>query len=553
MKFRPSKAVEISSKPIMLHIDWTTEMRQKETRASSSRASTNTGAQFLTPKDERAIRERDEFAKHKGKAPGDGEEHASKWAVLAILAVGVFMATLDSSIVNISLPIIARYFGVPLNGAVEWVIIAYLVVIAGVLLTTGRLSDMIGRKPIWTAGLAIFTLGSAICGAAPSLGLLIAARALQGLGGALIMAISPAMLTSAFPAHERGRALGMNAVIVAIGVSVGPTLGGLITAYFTWRWIFYVNVPIGIVGIIATLRVLTERMRWRQARFDPLGALLLAVGLIAITLGLSFGQEWGWTSPLLISTLVVGVCALIALVLVEHHVSNPIINFSLLHHRVFLSANLSLILSFLALFAVSFMLPFYLEELRGFSTEKAGLLLTPLPLTIAVLAPISGALADRIGTRWLAAGGLAMACIGLILISQLNAQSSVWDIVWRLIITGIGQAMFQSPNNSALMGAAPKEQRGIASGFLATGRVVGQSISVALAGAIFAAFGGADAGRALAANQFHAALSAAQVSALQQTFVTSFRNAFIVCAVIAAIGVFTSLERGKEDKKSVSG
>ena len=521
-------------------------MKQQETHAQDG------GAQLAASKNNAKKQERDRAFLHNGKAPGDGEEHASKWAVLAIVAVGVFMATLDSSIVNISLPTIARYFGVPLNGAVEWVIIAYLVVIAGVLLTTGRLSDMIGHKPIWAAGLAIFTLGSAICGAAPSLGLLIAARALQGLGGALIMAISPAMLISAFPAHERGRALGLNAVIVAIGVSVGPTLGGLITAYFTWRWIFYVNVPIGIVGIIATLRVLTERMHWGQGHFDPLGALLLAVGLIAITLGLSFGQEWGWTSPLLIGTLVVGVCALIALVLVEHHVSNPIINFSLLHHRVFLSANLSLILSFLALFAVSFMLPFYLEELRGFSTEKAGLLLTPLPLTIAVLAPISGTLADRIGTRWLAAGGLAMACIGLILISQLNAQSSVWDIVWRLIIAGIGQAMFQSPNNSALRGAAPKEQRGIASGFLATGRVVGQSISVALAGAIFAAFGGADAGRALAANQFHAALSAAQVSALQQTFVTSFRNAFIVCAVIAAIGVFTSLERGKEDKKSVS-
>ena len=458
------------------------------------------------------------------------------------------MATLDTSIVNISLPTIAHYFGVALSGAIEWVIIAYLVVIAGVLLTIGRLADMIGRKPIWVAGLVIFTVGSAISGAAPSLGLLIAARALQGLGGALLMSISPAMLTNAFPARERGRALGLNAVVVALGVSVGPTLGGIITEHLTWRWIFYVNVPIGVIGFVASMRVLTEHMRWGRGRFDPLGAVLLAIGLVALTMGLSFGQEWGWTSPLLLSTLVVGIIALLALVVVERRVSDPIIDLALLRGRVFLSANASLILSFLALFAVSFMLPFYLEELRGFSTEQAGLLLTPLPLTIAFLAPFSGMLADRIGTRWLAAGGLAVACLGLVLISQLNAQSSVWDIVWPLVVTGAGQAMFQSPNNSALLGAAPRGQQGSASGFLATGRVVGQSLSVALAGAIFAGLGGAAAGQVLATQQYNHALSAAQISALQQTFAYGFHAAFITCAVIAAIGIFASLVRGNEDK-----
>jgi len=404
-------------------------------------------------------------------------------------------------------------------------------------------ADMIGRKPIWATGLAIFTIGSAISGASTSLGMLIAARGLQGLGGALIMAISPAMLTSAFPANERGRALGLNAVIVALGVSVGPTLGGIITEHFTWRWIFYVNVPLGIIGFIATLRVLTERMhRGQQGRFDPLGAVFLAIGLVALTLGLSFGQEWGWNSPLLIGTLVVSVLALTIMVIVEHRVSHPIIDFSLLRRRVFLSANVSLILSFLALFAVSFMLPFYLEELRGFSVEEAGLLLTPLPLTIAVLAPFTGTLADRIGTRWLAAGGLALACLGLFSISQLNAHSSIWDIVWRLMLIGAGQAMFQSPNNSALMGDAPRERQGSASGFLATGRVVGQSLSVALAGAIFASLGGATAGALLISHH----VSPSQVSALQQTFANAFHVAFIVCAAIAAFGVLTSLVRGKE-------
>jgi MFS family permease len=236
------------------------------------------------------------------------------------------------------------------------------------------------------------------------------------------------------------------------------------------------------------------------------------------------------------------VAALVALYFVETHVSDPIIKLSLLHNRVFLSANLSLILSFLALFAVSFMLPFYLEELRHFSTEEAGLLLTPLPITIAVIAPMSGSLADRIGTRWLAAAGLAIACLGLVFISQLNAHSSLWDIIWRLVFTGVGQALFQSPNNSALMGAAPRQLQGSAAGFMATGRVVGQSLSVAWAGAIFASLGGATAGHILVTQ----ALPAAQVQALQATFDNAFHYTFITSAAIAAVGILASLVRGKQ-------
>jgi EmrB/QacA subfamily drug resistance transporter len=479
-------------------------------------------------------------------AQRDDREQAGKWAVLGIVAIGVFMATLDSSIVNISLPSIAKYFGVPLNGAVSWIIIAYLVATAAILLTAGRLADMIGRKAVWVGGLLLFTGSSALCGLAPSLGFLIASRAIQGLGGALLMSVSPAMLTTAFPPQERGRALGLNAVIVSLGVSVGPTLGGLITAYFSWRWIFYVNVPVGILGLIMTLRVLTERLHRNPGRFDPWGAALLAIGLAGLTAGLSFGQELGWGSPTLIALLVVGLVALVVLPFVEMRVANPIIDLSLFRRRVFVSANLSLILSFLALFAVSFMMPFYLEQLRNFPTEEAGLLLTPLPITIACIAPFSGSLADRIGSRWLAAGGLAICCIGLVFISQLNAQSSLFDILWRLVLTGAGQALFQSPNNSALLGSAPRAQQGSAAGFLATGRTMGQSISVALAGAIFVSLGGAAAGGILANNHAHGA----QITALQQTFAHSFQVTFLVCAAIACVGVFTSLVRGKEERKN---
>jgi MFS family permease len=203
-------------------------------------------------------------------------------------------------------------------------------------------------------------------------------------------------------------------------------------------------------------------------------------------------------------------------------------------------------MSFLALFAASFLLPFYLEELRGFSLVESGLLLTPLPIAIAIIAPFSGALADKIGSRWLAAIGLSIACIGLVLISQLNAQSSVLDIIWRLLFTGIGQAIFQSPNSSALMGAAPPNRQGVASGFLSTGRVIGQSISVALSGAIFTYLGGSVAGALLIQRGPHASQQPAIVNVLESTFTNAFHVTFIVCALIAALGVFTSLVRGKE-------
>lgn len=484
---------------------------------------------------------------------GPRAQETGKWAVLAIVGVGVFMATLDSSIVNISLPAIASYFGVPLNGEVEWVIIAYLVTTAATLLTIGRLADMMGRKPIWLAGLVIFTTGSAICGASPALWFLVAARAFQGLGGALLMAISPAMLTRAFPPSERGRALGLNAVIVALGVSTGPTLGGILTTHFSWRSVFYVNVPVGIIGFVATLVLLHEPKTRGALRLDPLGAALLAVGLASLTAGLSFGQEWGWTSPIEIVAIVIAVVSLVGLVAVELRVSAPVVELRLLRNRLFASANISLILSFLALFAVSFMLPFYLEELRGYTAEEAGFLLTPLPLTIAVIAPFSGSLADRIGTRWLASIGLAIACVGLFLISQLNVESTLFDMIWRLALIGVGQGLFQSPNNSALMGAAPPGQQGSAAGFLATGRVVGQSISVALAGAIFASLGGAVAGAVLAtaSRSGPSALHPAAVASLQQTFVDAFHTTFVILACVAAVGVFTSLVRGSESGKQM--
>lgn len=473
------------------------------------------------------------------------QDQMNRWVVLALSASSSFITTLDGSIVNIGLPAIAQTFHVGVSGAIEWVIIGYLVIIAAVLLTFGRLADMVGRRPIFLSGLVIFVLGSALCGMAPSLWLLVLARLFQGLGGALIFAVNVAMITSAFYHHERGLALGLNTIIVSLGVATGPTIGGIITQYLNWRWIFYVNVPICLLVFVIGFMVYHEQRpaRGESGRFDPWGATLLAIGFAALTLGLSFGEEWGWTSPGTLYAFGVGLVMLVVAVNVERHIEYPVMNLHLVTNRTFALANISFMLCMMALFAPGFILPFYFEQLRGFSTIHTGLMMTPLPLALAVVAPLSGSLADRFGSRWLSPIGLALACLGLALLSQLNATSSTWDVVWRLALTGFGQGIFQSPNTRTLMGAAPRDAQGEASGLLATGRVIGQSTSVALTGTIFTALGAATAGTLLAAPGAQN-LAPARLLALQNTFVSGFHASLLACALFAALGIFTAMARG---------
>jgi EmrB/QacA subfamily drug resistance transporter len=486
-----------------------------------------------------SVRSRDKKATA---VPLEGET-AAKWTVMGIMSIGLFMATLDASIVNISLPKISLSFQVPLSGMVEWVIIAYLIVIAGLLLTLGRLLDMVGQKLLWVLGLSIFTTSSILCGAAPSPLFLVIFRALQGVGGAMIMATSPVMITRAFPATERGRALGILGLVVAAGTSAGPTVGGLITHTFTWRWIFYINVPIGIIGIGAALRLLTEPMRpsWSRQQFDPLGAILLSVSVSCLMFGLSFGQEAGWRSFAIIGLFVAALVLLVAFIIHEKHVTQPIVDFSLFRNRLFTAAIASSFLCFLSLFAVMFLMPFYLEELLALPVHLAGLLMTAVPLTIAVVAPLSGWLSDRLGSRLLSSSGMAIVCLGLWFLSRLKSQVSFFDIVWPLVVTGFGQALFQPPNNNAILSSVPPQRLGIASGFLSTVRVLGQSSSVALSGAIFTSLGGAQAGAALSQKW------GLPAEPLKAVFTHAFHITLLTCMIIASIGVFTSLMRGPRD------
>ncbi|HEY8814545.1 MAG TPA: MFS transporter [Candidatus Dormibacteraeota bacterium] len=463
---------------------------------------------------------------------------SSKWAIFGLVSVGTFMTTLDASIVNIALPSIAHAFGTPVSGPVEWVVIGYLVVIAATLLSFGRLADIAGRERVWVAGLVLFTVGSAMSGLAPTLVLLVAARAIQGLGAALIFAPALALIVDAFPATQRGQALGINTLIVSLGVTAGPTLGGLITESLGWRWIFFVNVPLGLIGLLVIRRVFKFGGGTRARQFDLPGAVAFGVGLASLSLGLSFGSEWGWTSPALILTLALAAVALGAAVRIETNRRDPLVDLRQLASRRLGLPLASFLFSVLALFAVAFLLPFYLEDLRGLSPLGAGLLLTPYSVALAVASPISGRLSDRGRALWLGPLGLGLAAAGLGLLALVGPTTPLSQIALWLAISGIGQGLFLAPNTSAVMSAVPAKDSGTSSGLIATTRVVGQTLSVAIAGAVFVGLGGAAAGALLASGGVPGSTAD---QALQSTFLAALHAALSVSGLLAGTGAAISL------------
>jgi EmrB/QacA subfamily drug resistance transporter len=465
----------------------------------------------------------------------------SKWAVYVVVAIGVLMATIDSSIVNISLPSIGASFGRPLGGVLSWVVIAYLVVIVALLLSGGRLGDLLGRKRVWQAGLGVFTVSSALCGLAPTLGALIACRALQGIGAALLMSTSPVLLTSAFPPQERGRALGMNAFTVAVGVSLGPPLGGFITEHGSWRWIFFINVPLGTLGLLLAGLILPRAER-RPSRFDLGGAIGIGLALSCFTAALSFVHQLGWGSPLIWSGFLLSALAVRWFCGHEARHPAPLLDLGLFRDRLFASALTSLVLSFLAMFSVVYLTPFYLEQVRGLSVAQSGQLMMAYPLAIALVAPLAGRLSDRIGSGVLAPLGALLSASSLYLLGSVGVSTPLPLVGACLASCGLSQALFHPANNSALLGAVPRERQGVAGGLLATGRTLGQCLSAALMGAVFAGLGGAEAGRRLAAPGA-AALDPAQAQHWVEVFLRSYRAALWLAGSLALLAAAVAYTR----------
>lgn len=416
--------------------------------------------------------------------PTTNTGHPAKWQILLAVMIGSVMGPLDGSIVNVVLPEITRDFEVDIS-ITQWVPTIYLVTISCLILFYGRLGDMIGYKKVFLYGLGAFVVTSVICGFSPNVWMLIAFRGLQGLAAGMMMAVGFAIVTAAFPPHERGKAMGMFAIAIATGLAAGPTLGGIITEYLDWRYIFFINVPIGAISLIIGNRVIPHGESKPDQRLDWAGSLTALVFLGSLTLYANRGQDWGWFSassaPLLATTIVFGS----VFYWIERRSSQPMLNLSLFANKKFSFANISALISFMALFAAMWLTPFFLAIVLHYGILKVGFIMAAGPVAIFFIAPVAGILSDRISTRPLMFLGMTITGVGLLLLGGLDDSSKAFDVVWRLVIVGIGIGIFQSPNNSTVMGSVPPWHLGIASGILAAMRNVGMVLGLAVVGAVF--------------------------------------------------------------------
>lgn len=410
-----------------------------------------------------------------------------KWWVLLVIGVGSFMSSLSTGVVNIILPILQRTFRSDV-ASVEWVTLLYLLVLSGALLPFGRLGDLYGHRPLYILGLILFALSSAVCGFAQTVEALIVFRGLEALGAAMYLANETAILTSAFPAVRRGRVLGLQSTMSYLGLVAGPPLGGWLAGRLGWQSVFFINIPLSLVGLALGLRfVPRDTAKERIRHFDMAGAVVLFAGLAALLLALNRGQSWGWASAAILTLLTTAVVALAAFLAIERHTPSPILDLTLFRSRVFSSATVSSVFNNICVSSILFLLPFALIQGHGLSPATVGLILAVRSLVMAGVAPLSGILSDRLGPRLPRAAGLILLSLGTLLLARLGSETSLVEVAAGLAIVGLGSGTFISPNNSALMGAAPDARRGIAGGVLATARNIGMALGTGLAGAVFSA------------------------------------------------------------------
>jgi len=469
-------------------------------------------------------------------------DYRRKWHAMAAVGVGVFLATVDGSIINVSLPTLVRSLDTEF-AVVQWVVLGYLLTLTTFMLSIGRIADIVGKKTIYMLGFVVFTVGSALCGLAVSVYWLIAFRVLQAVGAAMIMALGAAILTEAFPPEERGKAMGMIGAIVSVGIVIGPALGGVIIGTLSWRWIFYVNLPVGVLGTILVARNVPDFKPAGQQRFDYLGALTLCLSLLTLLLGLTFGQQQGFFTPIFGLMIGLWLLLLIIFIRIETKVSQPMIDLKLFGNMLF-SINLATgFISFVGLAGVMILMPFYLENILGYKITHVGLLMGIVPVMLGITAPFAGALSDRAGTRRITVIGLAIMLVGFLAAGTLTQNTSAWGYLIRMSILGLGIGTFISPNNSAIMGSASRRQLGVVSGFMAVTRTLGQTVGVAVMGAVWA---GRTAFYVGARMQSGATLAPpeAQVAALQDTFHAA--AVLLAAALLLGIWAYVHEYHGKD-------
>jgi len=454
--------------------------------------------------------------------------------------MGVFLATIDGSIVNISLPTLVASFQTDF-ALVQWVVLAYLLTVTTLMLGIGRLADIYGKKPIYTAGFIVFTTGSVLCGLSPTIHTLIGFRVVQAVGAAMIMALGMAITTEAFPPSERGRALGISGTIVSIGIAVGPTLGGLIVKNLSWHWIFFVNLPIGIIGTFMVARYVPAFKPPGGQRFDYWGALTLCISLLSLLIALTLGQRVGFGNQAVLLLIGSWVIFLVIFISLELRIEQPMIDLRLFRNSLFSVSLATGFIIFICLSGTLILMPFYIQNVLGYDPQQTGMLMATVPVALGIIAPLSGSLSDRFGSRPITVAGLAVLTIGFLGVSSLDAGTTTLGYVLRFLPVGLGMGIFQSPNNSAIMGAAPRDRLGIASGMLAMTRTLGQTTGIATLGALWAGQVYKFAGKVLPGGATSAPIDS-QVLALRDTFV--------IVSVLILLALLLSIWGLREERKS---
>jgi EmrB/QacA subfamily drug resistance transporter len=410
-----------------------------------------------------------------------------KWWTLGAVAVGLFMIMLDNTVVNVAVPSIQRDLDVGLS-ELQWIVTGYALSFAALMLTGGKLADMLGRRRIFVIGIVIFTIASLFCGLAESGESLIAWRIVQGVGAALMNPATLAIISATFPPRQRGMAIGIWAGVSALALAIGPLVGGLLTEHLSWSWVFFVNVPVGVLGVAASYLLIDEsRDMSEEQRLDLAGLVTSGLGLFALTYGLIEANTYGWSSARIVGSFVAAAVLLGSFVILELRQRVPMLDLTLFRNGTFAGANVVILMVGLAMFGVFFFVSLYMQNILGFSAVQAGAAFLPMTVLIILVAPIAGKLSDRIGSRWLMTGGMTLLGIQLLYYSTLGTTANFWDLLPALLIGGVGMALTMTPSAAAIIGSVPTDKAGVGSAVMNSMRQVGGSIGVALIGAIIAA------------------------------------------------------------------
>jgi len=455
------------------------------------------------------------------------EDKLNKKIVLLIATLGAFIVPFMVSSVNIALPSIGKEFAMN-TVLLNWVVLSFMLSVAVFILPFGRLTDIFGRKRLFLYGMSFFTLASILCGISFNPGMLIASRVLQGISSAMVSVTLVSILSSVFFKGDRGRALGINVAATYIGLSSGPFLGGFLTKYLGWRSIFFLVVPIGMMVIIILLNL---KQNWAEAKgeeFDYKGSIIYSIGLFGVVYGLSLVCSfWG---PIL---MLMGFILVILFWLYENRVKNPILNMALIkNNKILTFSSLAALINYSATFVISYLLSLYLQYIKGFDPQKAGLILVAQPLVQALFSPLAGGLSDRIEPRIVASLGMAVTSIGLAFFILLTENTSIEYIIAALSVVGFGFALFSSPNTNAIMGSVTKKYYGIASGIIGSARSVGQAFSMGITSLVMVFY-----------------MGNIQISRSNHpNFMISFKVTFIILTLLCFFGIFASIARGKINK-----